>query len=100
MEGATAWQIFLRIALPLSVDGIIVTAINVFAFGWNEALFASAFTSRTRRRWPRSSWPHAGRGDIDFNLAAVNTLIAILPPVDFVVLLPALSWRAACRSAP
>ncbi|HEY6434137.1 MAG TPA: carbohydrate ABC transporter permease [Acetobacteraceae bacterium] len=81
VEGATAWQIFVRIALPLSVDGIIVTAINVFAFGWNEALFASAFTSRNAQTLASFILASRGTRDIDFNLAAVNTLIAIGPPV-------------------
>lgn len=81
VEGASAWQIFLWIALPLSIDGIIVTAINVFAFGWNEALFASAFTSRNAQTLASFILASRGTRDIDFNLAAVNTLIAIGPPV-------------------
>ncbi len=81
VEGATAWQIFRLIALPLSVDGIVVTAINVFAFGWNEALFASAFTSRNAQTLASFILASRGTRDIDFNLAAVNTLIAIGPPV-------------------
>lgn len=81
VEGATPWQIFLLIALPLSIDGIIVTAINVFSFGWNEALFASAFTSRNAQTLASFILASRGTRDIDFNLAAVNTLIAIGPPV-------------------
>lgn len=81
VEGATAWQIFLFIALPLSLDGIVVTAINVFAFGWNEALFASAFTSRNAQTLASFILASRGTRDIDFNLAAVNTLLAIGPPV-------------------
>jgi len=81
VEGASAWQIFIWIALPLSIDGIIVTAINVFAFGWNEALFASAFTSRNAQTLASFILASRGTRDIDFNLAAVNTLIAIGPPV-------------------
>lgn len=81
VEGATAWQIFLLIALPLSLDGIVVTAINVFAFGWNEALFSSAFTSRNAQTLASFILASRGTRDIDFNLAAVNTLLAIGPPV-------------------
>jgi len=39
-----------------------------------------------------------GTRDIDFNLAAVNTLIAIGPPVVLSFFSSAI-WRAACRSA-
>src|SRR5207249_310511 len=46
IEGASLWQIFWMIALPLSLDGLIVTAFIIFAACWNEALFASAVTSQ------------------------------------------------------
>ena len=38
VEGATPWQIFWLIALPLSLDGLVVSSVLVFAFSWNEAL--------------------------------------------------------------
>ena len=47
VEGATPWQIFWMIALPLSLDGLVVSSVLVFAFSWNEALFASALTSQS-----------------------------------------------------
>ncbi|HUC19569.1 MAG TPA: carbohydrate ABC transporter permease [Acetobacteraceae bacterium] len=81
VEGATPWQIFLWIALPLSLDGIVVTAINVFAFGWNEALFSSAFTSLNAQTFASFILASRGTRDINFNLAAANTLLAIGPPV-------------------
>ena len=46
VEGATPWQIFWMIALPLSLDGLVVSSVLVFAFTWNEALFASALASQ------------------------------------------------------
>jgi len=81
IEGASLWQIFWMIALPLSLDGLIVTAFIVFAFCWNEALFASAVTSQhaaTMRAFILAS--RSTRG-VDFNFAAVNTILAIAPPV-------------------
>jgi multiple sugar transport system permease protein len=81
IEGATPWQIFFKLALPLSRDGIIVTAVNLFAFGWNEALFANSFTSRDAQTLTAFILASRGTRDIDFNLLAVNTLIAIGPPI-------------------
>jgi multiple sugar transport system permease protein len=46
IEGASLWQAFWMIALTLSLDGLVVTAFIVFAFCWNEALFASAVTTQ------------------------------------------------------
>jgi len=83
VEGATPWQIFWMIALPLSLDGLVVSAVLVFAFTWNEALFASALTSQEAA--PFSALVLASRSTrgVDFNTAAVNTLIGIIPPVIF-----------------
>jgi multiple sugar transport system permease protein len=83
VEGATPWQIFWMIALPLSLDGLVVSSVLVFAFTWNEALFASALTSQAAT--PFSALVLASRSTrgVDFNTAAVNTLIGIIPPVFF-----------------
>ena len=83
VEGATPWQIFRMIALPLSLDGLVVSSVLVFAFSWNEALFASALTSQAAT--PFSALVLASRSTrgVDFNTAAVNTLIGIIPPVIF-----------------
>ena len=81
IEGANLWQIFWMIALPLSLDGLIVTAIIVFAFSWNEALFASALTSQHAATLPEFILSSRSTQGVNFNVAAVNTIIAIAPPV-------------------
>ncbi len=45
VDGATLWQSFLHVALPVSAPGIAATAILTFVFAWNEFLFALVFTS-------------------------------------------------------
>ncbi|MBN9271118.1 MAG: carbohydrate ABC transporter permease, partial [Mesorhizobium sp.] len=39
-DGATEWQVFWRIVLPLARPGIAVSAVLAFLFSWNEFLFA------------------------------------------------------------
>jgi multiple sugar transport system permease protein len=81
IEGANLWQIFWMIALPLSLDGLIVSGIIVFAFSWNEALFASALTSQHASTLPAYILASRSTRGVNFNTAAVNTIIAIAPPV-------------------
>jgi multiple sugar transport system permease protein len=81
IEGASLWQIFWMIALPLSLDGLCVTAFIVFAFCWNEALFASAVTTQHAVTMPAFILASRNTRGISFNFAAVNTLLAIAPPV-------------------
>jgi ABC-type glycerol-3-phosphate transport system permease component len=44
VDGASRWQSFLRVILPLSVPGVATTAILSFIYSWNEFLFALSFT--------------------------------------------------------
>ena len=44
IDGATLWQGFFRILLPLSVPGLAATAILCFLFAWNDFFFALILT--------------------------------------------------------
>lgn len=81
VDGATDWKIFYQIALPLSLDGLITTAVIVFAFSWNEALFAATLTSRAAVTLPVHILASRSTRGVDFNTASANTLIAIVPPI-------------------
>jgi len=81
VEGANAWQVFWLIALPLSLDGLVVTSVLVFAFSWNEALFASALTSQDAMTFSALVLASRSTRGVDFNIASGNTLIGIIPPV-------------------
>ena len=81
VDGANAWQILWLIAIPLSADGLIVTAIIVFSFCWNEALFASALAPQHAATLATFVLASRNTQGVNFNIAAVNTLIAIIPPV-------------------
>jgi multiple sugar transport system permease protein len=87
IEGASLWQVFWLVALPLSLDGLVVTAFLVFAFCWNEALFASSMTIEHAVTMPVYILTSRDTQGIRFNFAAVNTILAIAPPVilSFVV---------------
>src|ERR1700732_1200076 len=81
VEGASLWQIFWMIALPLSLDGLIVTAFIIFASRWNEALFASAVTSQHAVTMPFFILTTRTSSGVHFNTAGVDTILAIAPPV-------------------
>lgn len=44
VDGASRWQSFVKVLLPLSVPGVATTAILTFIYSWNEFLFALSFT--------------------------------------------------------
>jgi multiple sugar transport system permease protein len=45
VDGATHWQAFVRIVLPLSTPGLVSVAIFSFVFAWNEFLYALMLTN-------------------------------------------------------
>jgi multiple sugar transport system permease protein len=49
IDGATRFQAFVMIIMPLSVPGIIATAIYSFIGAWNEYIFAYTFINRNDR---------------------------------------------------
>jgi multiple sugar transport system permease protein len=45
IDGATRWQILIRIVLPLAVPGLISAGIFAFTLSWNEFIYALTFVS-------------------------------------------------------
>jgi multiple sugar transport system permease protein len=83
VDGATQWQGFLRINLPLAAPGIAVSAILCFLFSWNEFLFAFVLT----RAGARTAPVEANNFVTDFGIRwgpmmATGTLI-VLPVIVF-----------------
>jgi multiple sugar transport system permease protein len=59
VDGATPYQAFRKVILPLALPGVFTSAIIVFIFCWNDFLFAISLTSTqapgpSRRRRPSS----------------------------------------------
>src|SRR6478736_1777687 len=50
VDGATAWQAFRKVIVPLAAPGVFTTAILTFFFCWNDFLFAITLTSTDRSR--------------------------------------------------
>ena len=50
IDGATRFQAFRKIVIPLSAPGVVTAGLLVFIFVWNEFLFAITLTSTPDRR--------------------------------------------------
>ena len=50
VDGATSWQAFRKVIVPLAAPGVFTTAILTFFFCWNDFLFAISLTSTDRAR--------------------------------------------------
>ncbi|HET7574889.1 MAG TPA: carbohydrate ABC transporter permease, partial [Solirubrobacterales bacterium] len=50
IDGATRFQAFRKIVVPLGAPGVVTAGLLVFIFAWNEFLFAITLTSTPDRR--------------------------------------------------
>ncbi|MET0146641.1 MAG: carbohydrate ABC transporter permease [Ilumatobacteraceae bacterium] len=50
VDGATPWQAFRKVIVPLAAPGVFTTAILTFFFCWNEFLLAASLTSTDAAR--------------------------------------------------
>ena len=53
VDGLGVFGTFFRIALPLALPGVVVSAILSFIFSWNELLYPLILTRNTARTAPR-----------------------------------------------
>ncbi|MFB9375639.1 carbohydrate ABC transporter permease [Kineococcus gynurae] len=48
VDGATSWQAFRKVIVPLAAPGVFTTAIIAFFIAWNDFVFGISLTSTTR----------------------------------------------------
>jgi trehalose/maltose transport system permease protein len=50
IDGATPWQAYRKVIVPLAAPGVFTAAILTFIFAWNDFLFANTLTSTDKAR--------------------------------------------------
>ncbi len=79
IEGATRFQAFLWVAVPLAAPGILAAGLLGFILSWNEFLLALILSGRATQTLPvglSSLETHRG---VEISLLAAAALLAILP---------------------
>lgn len=87
IDGASPWQIVLRVILPVAAQGLIATGVFVFVFAWNEFLFAFIFTTTNAKTTPLLLAEIAGAVDgVEWGVLFAATTLQLVPVVAFVIL--------------
>jgi multiple sugar transport system permease protein len=81
VDGATHFGAFLRVAVPLAAPAIAAAALIMFAFAWNEYLFAVILTVKEAATMPVHIAGGVDTRGVQFWFVAVRALIAMIPPV-------------------
>ena len=86
VDGASAFQAFMRIALPLVLPGLVATWIICMAFSWNEFLFALSLTSNQAIPMPVIIAGAEHTRGVQFHYVGVRVLLTMLPPIILALL--------------
>lgn len=82
IDGASIYQIFGKIALPLSRTGLFVTGLMTFVANWNELLLAMVFISKdTKKTLPVSLSKFVGPYNTNYSQMFAAIIIAIIPTI-------------------
>ncbi len=82
IDGATIYQIFFKICLPLAKTGLFVTGLMTFIANWNELLLAMVFISDDMKKTlPVSLSKFVGPYNTNYSQMFAAIIIAIIPTI-------------------
>ncbi len=79
MDGCRRQTIFLRIALPLAVPGLIAAGVLAFVFSWNEFTVALTLTSRHTATVPVAISRFAQQYEVQYGQMAAASILSTIP---------------------
>jgi multiple sugar transport system permease protein len=86
VDGATSWQAFRKVIVPLAAPGVFTAAILTFFFAWNDFVFGISLTSTTNAR-PVPAQMAFFVGPDQFNPAvATMSAAAVLVTVPIIII--------------
>ena len=81
VDGASHWEIFSRVILPIVIPGVVASWLIVLAFAWNEVFFAMVLSSKDAIPLTVALGGLSGTRGVDFAASSTMTLLMITPPM-------------------
>ncbi len=87
IDGATEWQLFTRIVLPLVAPGIAAVAILSFMYAWNEYTYSIIFVQSPQNYTVPLTLATLNSDDAltNFGLVAAGGVMSVIPIIVFVI---------------
>jgi multiple sugar transport system permease protein len=86
VDGASFFTAFFRVALPLAAPAMAATGLIIFAFAWNEFLFAITLSSKNALTIPVHMAGAVDTRGVQFWFMSTRAIIAMVPPVVLALL--------------
>ena len=88
VDGATSWEAFRKVIVPLAAPGVFTTAIIAFFTAWNDFVFAMSLTSDQARTVPAALAFFTGASQFESPTGAICAAgVVVTIPVVLLVLL-------------
>jgi multiple sugar transport system permease protein len=87
IDGCGPFKAFMKVAVPLSLPGLVTSALFAFIFSWNDFLFAMTLTSPDTATLPLGMLSTYGMLSVGWTNMAAMGVLAILPVVTVSLLL-------------
>lgn len=81
VDGASPWEIFSRIILPVVKPGVVASWLIVLAYAWNEVFFAMVISAERAIPLTVALVGLSGTRGVDFAASSTMTLLMITPPL-------------------
>jgi multiple sugar transport system permease protein len=81
VDGCTGWQVFLHIAVPLAMPGILSAAVFAFIAVWTEFFFALVLTSRHAFTLPTVFRAFIGFQGAQYGEASALAITSLIPSI-------------------
>ena len=86
VDGATPFQVFFRVVLPLIKPGLAAAAIFTFRIAWNEYLLASALSDRDTKTVPILIVNNMSEFNVEWGVIMATGVLLAIPPIIFTLL--------------
>jgi multiple sugar transport system permease protein len=83
VDGATRWEAFRYVALPLAAPGLGATAIISLIFAWNDFLFALVFTGQDTQTLPVAVASMQSLGGLGWGTIFASGTLVVIPVAVF-----------------
>lgn len=88
IDGCSRFGTFYRVALPLSLPGLVTTILFAVLLAWDEFFYALILTSSLKAKTiPVAIAEFSGQHMVDYGMIAAGGVLAALPPVLIALLL-------------
>lgn len=81
VDGAGRFGALLRVVIPISLPGIIVSSMFAFVFSWNNAIFPLVLSGQFTKPLPVGTLNFFATTGVTWNYIAATSIVTMLPPM-------------------